>query len=399
MHPCKLFDIRMTEVFFGITQGFLPLDAEEQEQLAAKAWGSESLNLPSLSVRSGFDSLLTALNLEEGSEIIVSAITIKDMGRILADHGLVPVPVDIDMVRLDLDLDGMAAAITSKTRAILVAHLFGSLMRMDDIIAFAKKHKLLVVEDCAQAFMGSIYRGHPGSDVCMLSFGPIKTATALGGAILTFRNESLFDSVRKVQGQWPRQKAWEFQKRAVKFAFILILTHPVIFGILNRVLQLLGIDHEKAVNGLARGFQGAGFFQKIRHRPALPLLSLLARRISTYSNEQIRARQRCGARVAGLLPVESVPGRDALQHTYWVFPYLSDRPEALMHYLWAQGFDATRGQSSMGLIEPVNGRREEVQKAQRGFEKLLYLPVYPELQQEELDRLIHHLHLFQSNQS
>lgn len=181
MHPCKLFDIRMTEVLFGITRGFCSLGAKEQEWYAAKAWGGGSFNLPSLSVRSGFDALLTALNLEEGSEVLVSAITIKDMGRILADHGLIPVPVDIDMVRLELDLGSLAAAITKNTRAILVAHLFGSLMKMDDIIAFAKKYKLLVIEDCAQAFMGSRYRGHSGSDVCMFSFGPIKTATALGG--------------------------------------------------------------------------------------------------------------------------------------------------------------------------------------------------------------------------
>lgn len=398
MHPCKLIDIRMTEVFFGFSQGFKSIDAKELEQLAASAWGGDSCNLPCLSVRSGFDALLTALDLEEGSEVLVSAITIKDMCRILVDHGLIPVPVDVDMVQLDLDLDSLAAAITKKTRVILVAHLFGSLMRMDDIIIFAKKHKLLVIEDCTQAFMGSRYRGHSRSDVSIFSFGPIKTATALGGAMLAFHDESLFDSVRKIQNQWPRQKTWEFQKRAIKLASLLILTHPLIFGILVRVFRLLGIGHEQAMSGMARGFQGAGFFRKIRCRPALPLLSLLLRRISTYPDQQIRERQRCGESFAAALSVNSVPGREAFKHTFWVFPYLSDQPDALKRYLLAQGFDATRGQSSMGVVAPTRGKGKVARKALKVFEKLLYLPVYPELGQEELDRLIHHLHRFHSKQ-
>ena len=142
----------------------------------------------SLSVRSGLDLLLTALELPAGSEMIVSAVTIPDMVRIVEHHRLVPVPVDVDGRTLQPVLEHLERSITPRTRAILVAHLFGTHIDMVPIIELAKQHDLLVIEDCAQAFVGSAYAGHPDSDCALFSFGPIKTATALGGAVVPVRD-------------------------------------------------------------------------------------------------------------------------------------------------------------------------------------------------------------------
>ena len=76
------------------------------------------------------------------------------MVRIIEHHGLVPVPVDVDAARLEVDVEQIERLITPRTRAILVAHLFGSRMEMGPIIELARRHDLLVIEDCAQAFVG-----------------------------------------------------------------------------------------------------------------------------------------------------------------------------------------------------------------------------------------------------
>ena len=68
---------------------------------------------------------------------------------------------------------------------ILVAHVFGCRMDLTEVVNFAAKHDLFVVEDCAQVFLADGYLGHPSATVSMFSFGAIKTATALGGAIFT----------------------------------------------------------------------------------------------------------------------------------------------------------------------------------------------------------------------
>jgi dTDP-4-amino-4,6-dideoxygalactose transaminase len=143
-----------------------------------------------LSIRSGFDLLLSELALPAGSEVLIS-VTIPAMPRILAEHGLVPVPVDIDMSTLSVTAEALRNAVTPQTKAIVVAHLFGSRMDMEPVLAVAREYQLFVIEDCAQAYAGPTFKGHPESDVRMFSFGPIKTATTIGGAVLFIRDPVL----------------------------------------------------------------------------------------------------------------------------------------------------------------------------------------------------------------
>ena len=77
-------------------------------------------------LRSGLELLLDALALDPGSEVLVSAITHPDMARILERHELVPVAVDVELDTLAPSVHAARAAVTERTRAVLVAHLFGN---------------------------------------------------------------------------------------------------------------------------------------------------------------------------------------------------------------------------------------------------------------------------------
>ena len=144
--------------------------------------------------------LLAALGLPPKSEVLVSAVTIEGMVWIIQGHDLLPVPIDLEMRRMAPTLESLRRAITPATRAIVVAHLFGSLIPLDGIIEVAKRHGLLVIEDCAQAFDGGRYKGNPHADVSMFSFGPIKSATALGGGLLRVRDRKLLQRMRALFG-------------------------------------------------------------------------------------------------------------------------------------------------------------------------------------------------------
>src|SRR5689334_7286568 len=100
-------------------------------------WSPPGDALACLSVRSGFDLWLASLALAAGSEVLVSAITIRDMVRIIEAHGLVAVPVDLDPDTLAIDLDSLKQAITPRSRVILVAHLFGTRQPLDDVLEVA----------------------------------------------------------------------------------------------------------------------------------------------------------------------------------------------------------------------------------------------------------------------
>src|SRR5262245_30591893 len=132
-------------------------------------WSPRRDALACLSVRSGFDLWLSALALPPGSEVLVSAITIRDMVRIVEAHGLVPWPFDTDPEPLSIYPDSLRQAITPRSRVILVAHLFGTRQPLDEVFEIAHQHHLLVAEDCAQAFAGRQYTGDRRSDVTMFS--------------------------------------------------------------------------------------------------------------------------------------------------------------------------------------------------------------------------------------
>ena len=127
------------------------------------------------------------------------------MLRIIRDHGLVPVPVDIDVEHLAVDPASLERGLSPRTRAVLVAHLFGTRQPLDAVVRFARQHKLLVIEDCAQAFVGTGFTGHPEASVSMFSFGPIKTATALGGGLLLVRDPAVLATMRRLLAAEPLQ--------------------------------------------------------------------------------------------------------------------------------------------------------------------------------------------------
>ena len=387
MIPRKRLDIGWRDVLYGIGS-CLFADPETAERKLHRSWPDGDGALICLSVRSGFDALLQVLAFPAGSEILVSAVTIRDMTRILQAHDLVPVPIDLDVQRLAVRPESMERAVTPRTRAILVAHLFGSRMPMEPVLRFAREHGLVVFEDCAQAFAGPEDLRSPEADVSMFSFGTIKTATALGGGILCFRDPKLLEAVRRHQDQWPVRSRRHFLSRLLKYSLLMLLSYRPLYSLFTGVCRLLGIDHDQLIGERVRGFPGDDLLKQIRHRPSAPLLSLLARRIRRFDHGTIAQRTAIARLAIDQMPSIRRPGAEATDHTHWVFPILHEEPEALQQSLWGKGFDATRGATSLCVVDPPADRPElEPVEARQAFQRLLYLPVYAGLSQRCIRRL------------
>lgn len=390
MIPRKRFDISWADLLFGIRCCFVSERRELTQQRLEDAWSSDGASLACLSVRSGFDALLHALKLPEGSEILVSALTIRDMIRIIEAHGLVPVPIDLDMRQLALRRESLAHAVTPRTKAILVAHLFGSRMPMDPVLQAARENNLWVLEDCAQAYGGNDYRGHRESDVSMFSFGPIKTATALAGGMLCFRDRSLRNQVQTHQTNWPIQSRWSFLRRICKYCVLILLSYRTLYSLFTMICRVIGKNHDQIISGSLRGFAGKDFFTRIRRRPSAPLLALLERRLKHFDSAHIQKRAQIAMSAIDLLDTVKRPGEQAQYHTHWVFPIQHEFPEQLMRFLWTRGFDATRGASSFCVVDPPTSRPEMTPtEARKTFVRLVYLPVYVGVSRSEVQRLAH----------
>lgn len=145
-------------------------------------------------VASGTDALLLALRaagIGPGDEVITVAHTAVATVAAVELAGASPVFVDIDPLTYTLDPALLPGVLSPRTRAILPVHLYGQTADMKPILAFAREHGLLVIEDCAQAH-GARYRGRLAGtmgDLAAFSFYPTKNLGALGdgGAVTTDR--------------------------------------------------------------------------------------------------------------------------------------------------------------------------------------------------------------------
>jgi dTDP-4-amino-4,6-dideoxygalactose transaminase len=167
-------------------------------------------------VRSGLDLLLGTMQWPVGSEIVCSALNIPDMTKVIRQHGLVPVPADLDVERLAPNLELLEQAITPRTKAILIAHLYGNFVPLEPILAMARRHGLMLIEDAAEIYDG-VYTGHADADVSLFSFGPLKTATALAGGVLRTQDSELFARLKANHERWPTQGRLDYFNRLCKY--------------------------------------------------------------------------------------------------------------------------------------------------------------------------------------
>ena len=147
-------------------------------------------------VNSGTDALelaLRALGIGPGDEVLVPAFTFMSTALAVSAAGATPVFVDIDEASYGIDVEDGARRVTPRSRAIVPVHLYGQPCDLDGVLQLARRAKLRVIEDCAQA-IGALYRGYPvGSfgDAGCFSFYPTKNLGAIGdgGAVVAKEGE------------------------------------------------------------------------------------------------------------------------------------------------------------------------------------------------------------------
>lgn len=146
---------------------------------------------------------LLALDIRPGDEVIVPTLTYIASVNAVTYTGATPIFADSLADTWQIDPEDIIRKINSRTRAIMVVHLYGQSCEMDKIKDIATKHGLYIIEDCAEAF-GTLYKGrHVGSfgDISTFSFFGNKTITTGEGGMVVTANETLIERVRHFKGQ------------------------------------------------------------------------------------------------------------------------------------------------------------------------------------------------------
>ncbi len=304
-----------------------------------------------IGVASGTDALrlaLTALGIGPGDEVITTPFTFIATGNTISHTGARPVFVDIDPHTFNIDPAKVAAAVTSRTRALLPVHLFGQPADMDPLLEIARRHGLRVIEDSAQA-IGAVYHGRRvGSlgDISCFSFYPTKNLGGYGdGGMVTTNDAALAEKVDVLRRHGGKKKYY----------------HEVL-GFNSRLDEI----------------QAAVLRVKFPH-----LDDWAARR------RQVAARyDALLADVPGVVTPRVLPG---VEHVYHQYTIRAQRRDALAEHLKGQGIGTMIYYPVplhlQTMYADLGYRPGDLPVAEAAAAEVLSLPMYPELTQEQIARV------------
>src|SRR5262249_31011877 len=303
-------------------------------------------------VASGTDALilaLRALGIGHGDEVItVSHTAVATVAAILA-VGATPVLVDVDEIYLTLDPTALDRVATSRSKAVIVVHLYGQAADLDAILSFARERRLFLIEDCAQACGGRYYSRRLGSigDIGCFSFYPTKNLGAIGdGGIVVAREDKIAERVRRL-----RQYGWDDGRQT----------------------------HEAGLNSRLDPLQAAILQAKLPHLDD--------------DNARRGAIARRYERGLGGLPIATPKGRAGCEHVYHLYVVACEQRDDLIAYLSERRMGCAvhypvpvhrqRGYAEC-VILPCGG----LPVTDRLCRHILSLPLYPELSDADVDRVI-----------
>lgn len=338
---------------YDATRFCLGKDVEEFEQGFGKTLGYPRV----LGMNSGTSPLHIACMIAgfgPGDEVVTTPFTFISSAWGINYVGATPVFADIEEGTFNLDPTKLEAAITPRTKGIIVVHLFGQPARMDEIMAVARKHNLFVVEDCAQA-VGAKYNGTPVGligDAGTFSFYPTKNLGGCGeGGAFVSRREEVQTKARHIRVHGSDRRYY----------------HDIVGG-----------------NFRMDGFQGALLNVKLPH-----LASWSARR------REIAGRYLSGIKLADVrMPDQPAYG----QSVFHQFTIRHPRRDALREHL-------TKHDVGTDLIYPVPLHLQKCYAAlsrgpgsypvaEKVAQTCVSLPIFPELTDAQVDHVIKSINAF-----
>lgn len=167
---------------------------------------------------SGLTTALAAAGCGPGDEVITTCLSFNATGMAILGFNSVPVFVDVSAENFCLDPEKVRAAVTERTKAILVVHLLGFPADMDAVLDIAREHGLKVIEDCAQA-PGTTYKGRPVGtigDLGVFSFQETKNVMTGEGGMITTNDPELASVCRLIRnhGEGIPDESWDDERLA-----------------------------------------------------------------------------------------------------------------------------------------------------------------------------------------
>ena len=227
--------------------------------------------------RSALMAILNALNFQQNDEILVQAFTCNAAVNPIIWSGLKPIYVDCDENTFNLDLKDLERKIGSRTRVVMVQHTFGLPAEIDEILEICRKHRLILIEDCAHA-LGAEYKGRKVGtfgQVAFFSFSRDKIISSVYGGLAVTNNQELAQKIANYQKEVGYPSLYWIKQQLLHpllMNWLILPTYPWFGKYLLVLLQYLQIL-SKAVHWREKRGQKPRYFPK-KMPDALAILAL-----------------------------------------------------------------------------------------------------------------------------
>ena len=204
---------------------------------------SSFFDQPTLTVSNGSVALmlaLRALDIGPNDEVLVPNLTYAASASSVVNVGATPVFCDVEIDSWAISLDSIKNMLTSKTKAIIVVHLYGVPADIESILKFAQTHNLSVIEDCAESFGASVSGKKCGTfgDIATFSFFANKLISSGEGGAVSTQNQELFQRMKLLRGQgMDPERRYYFLEAGYNFRMT-NLQAAILFGQLERLTEI-----------------------------------------------------------------------------------------------------------------------------------------------------------------
>ena len=351
--------------------------------------------------------ILRALDLPPGSEVLMTPVTIPDVVNAVLVAGLRPVFVDLGKRTCNVDPAALAARVTPAARVVLITHLSGLASPMDGILAVAKAHDLVLLEDCSQA-MGTRYRGQmlgTFGNAGFYSLSTLKPVASFHGGLAITDDVALAEALRTAARAMPVPTRRWLLKMFARDAILHAASHPLPFSLAGYYgMAALERLAPAIVDELQRGnivYDSARRAARVKRKTELApsffaaytdAQAVLAEGCLDVMNAGNRRRAGLVARLHAQLTAASVPGLVRLDPlgspTFWRYPLWTSDPEALRASLRRRGIDAARTNLCCASREPAFAEHAAATPNAVAFvDRMVFLPLHPNLDEGDMDHL------------
>lgn len=364
-------------------------DITRFEQRFATLVGSREA-IAMASGRAGLRAILESLELEPGCEVLCPSYGYPVVPHVVRAMGFTLRLVECDLQTLAMDPAALAAAISPKTGAVIVMHLFGVPARIRELEALCAARNIPLVEDCAHCVGATVGGRHVGTigRVGYFSFETSKMINTLGGGMLATNDPALAQRLRAgLAGEKVRKPGWLFERLA-RTSFESMVTNPLGFNL--GVYPALRIAQRvtKADGAFASGYQADHFTMKGRtgqytnYQAKLGMAQLAG--LDASLSRRIQVAKRLIGQLRDLVPFQEPASADTVANYMLVTGLFAERSKVSAALL-RRGIDSKH--HYMRDCSRALETGETFKIAARAEAEALHLPCFPEMSDAAVDRV------------